>query len=63
VSAHLRAFVVQFRANANVAEGRVSGRVEHVRTGDAEHFGSLAELLAFIEHGLVADADETGDSQ
>lgn len=63
MSSHLRAFVVQFRTDVSVADGRVSGRVEHVRTGDAEHFRTLEELLAFIDHALVADARELASSE
>ena len=48
-----RAFVVQFRAETNVARGRYAGRVEHVISGQATHFASLEELLAFIGRVLV----------
>jgi len=43
-----RAFVVQFRAEANMEQGRCTGRVEHVVSGQATRFASLEELLAFI---------------
>ncbi len=48
-----RAFVVQFRAETNVARGHYAGRVEHVVSGQATHFGSLEELLAFIGQVLA----------
>lgn len=48
-----RAFVVQFRAETNVARGRYAGRVEHVVSGQAIHFASLEELLAFIGRVLA----------
>jgi len=48
-----RAFVVQFRKETNVARGKVSDRVEHVVTGQATHFASVEELLAFIEEVLT----------
>jgi hypothetical protein len=48
-----RAFVVQFRAETDVAEGRVAGRVEHVVSGQATHFASLDELLTFIARVLA----------
>ena len=48
-----RAFVVQFRAETNVRRGRVLGRVEHVVSGQATHFASLEELLAFIGRVLA----------
>ena len=48
-----RAFVVQFRAETDVARGRVAGRVEHVVSGQATHFHSLEELLAFMARVLA----------
>ncbi|MFQ6024329.1 MAG: hypothetical protein ACE5NW_16565 [Acidiferrobacterales bacterium] len=48
-----RAFVVQFRAETNVAHGSITGRVEHVASGEATEFHSLADLLAFIARVLV----------
>ena len=47
-----RAFVVQLRAEADVAHGRVMGRVEHVASGQATHFHSVEELLAFMARVL-----------
>ena len=49
-----RAFVVQFRDETDVEMGRFMGRVEHVISGNATHFSSLQELLAFIGGVLVA---------
>jgi hypothetical protein len=43
-----RAFVVQFRAETDVAQERCTGRVEHVISGQATRFASVAELLAFM---------------
>ena len=43
-----RAFVVQLRERANVEAGQWFGRVEHVTSGQATHFQSLEELLAFV---------------
>jgi hypothetical protein len=43
-----RAFLVQVHAEAEVAQGRLAGRVEHVVSGQATHFASLEELLAFL---------------
>ena len=48
-----RAFVVQFRAETEVGRGRCAGRVEHVVSGQATHFVSLEELLAFIARVLA----------
>jgi hypothetical protein len=39
-----RAFVVQLHATAVVAQGQLSGRVEHVLSGQAAHFQTLNEL-------------------
>ena len=43
-----RAFVVQLREQADVEHGRWAGRVEHVTSGQATHFQSLEELVAFV---------------
>jgi hypothetical protein len=40
-----RAFVIQLRADANLARGVVRGRVEHVLSGVAAHFDSVEQLL------------------
>jgi hypothetical protein len=49
-----RAFVVQLHATAVVAQGQLSGRVEHVLSGQVAHFHTLDELLAFIVRVLAA---------
>ena len=49
-----RAFVVQLHATADVAQTRIVGRVEHVVSGQALHFHTLAELLAFMARVLSA---------
>ena len=41
-------FVVQLRANSNVRQRRLRGRVEHVMSGQSVQFTSLAQLLAFM---------------
>jgi hypothetical protein len=43
-----RAFVVHFRTDADVVQGPISGRVEHVLSGQSTHFASLEGLLAFV---------------
>ena len=43
-----RAFVVQFHADTEFGADRVSGRVEHVVSGQATAFSSLGALLAFM---------------
>jgi hypothetical protein len=49
-----RAFVVQLHATAVVAQGQLTGRVEHVLSGQAAHFDTLDELLAFMARVLAA---------
>jgi hypothetical protein len=44
-----RAFRIQFRAEADIARGICCGRIEHVRSGDAAHFATVEELLAFVQ--------------
>jgi hypothetical protein len=43
-----RAFVVQVHVEADVAQGQVWGRVEHIVSGQAASFQSLAQLATFI---------------
>ncbi len=52
-----RAFVVQLRTEADVAEGRVEGRVEHVVSGQATHFASVEELLIFMAQVLTPNEE------
>jgi hypothetical protein len=49
-----RAFVVQLHATAVLAERQLAGRVEHVLSGQAAHFHTLDELLAFMARVLGA---------
>ncbi len=48
------AFVVQFRVETDLAQGRCTGRAEHVVSGQAAHFQSLEELVAFLTRVLTA---------
>ncbi len=57
-----RAFVVQFGTETDVANGRITGRVEHVSSGQATEFHSLADLLAFIAR-LLAQAPQQRENQ
>ena len=50
-----RTFRVQFRAEADIRQGVCIGRVEHVRSGDATHFSTVQELMAFVEFWLMSD--------
>jgi hypothetical protein len=46
------AFVVQLKTGTSTAEASLAGRVEHVVSGQATHFQSPAELLAFLHEVL-----------
>ena len=48
-----RAFIVQFRAETDLAQARCTGRVEHMVSGQATHFQSLEEFLAFLTRVLL----------
>jgi hypothetical protein len=48
-----RAFVVQFREGVDLEHGPVTGRVEHVVSGQATRFASLEELTAFFTRVLT----------
>ena len=50
-----RSFIVQLGEEADLSDGRVGGRVEHLRTGEARHFESLDALLAFFNEALAVD--------
>ncbi len=43
-----RAFVIHLDSASNLPAQQPVGRIEHVVSGDAAHFGSLAELFAFL---------------
>ena len=53
-----RSFRVQFRADADIRRGACSGRVEHIRSGDAAHFSSADELLSLLALWLSRDDRE-----
>lgn len=43
-----RAFVIQFRPDADLQQKRWEGRLEHISSGHVMHFHSLQELLGFL---------------
>lgn len=51
------AFVVQLRQGSGFIPDTVHGRVEHIVSGQATTFSSLAELLAFMEQTLRTYAE------
>lgn len=48
-----RAFVLQIHADIDITQGHLSGRVEHILSGQAGKFSDLEQLLAFITHQLT----------
>jgi len=54
-----RAFVIQLRSETDVKQGRFEGRVEHVASGQAAHFHSLDDLLAFLAQVLTESPQQT----
>jgi hypothetical protein len=50
-------FFIQLRRDADLVRGVYRGRVQHVRSGEAAHFESLAELAAFLTEMSVKDPD------
>lgn len=57
-----RAFVVQFRPQANPEECRFRGRVEQVASGDARHFESVEQLVGFFARSLERLSTELPES-
>ena len=48
-----RAFVVQLRADADLARGIVRGRLEHLTTGAAAVFESIDELIRCMRDAMA----------
>ena len=61
-----RAFVVQVHVDAQVAQGQVWGRVEHIVSGQATRFQTMEELARFIVQVItraLEAAEPSADSQ
>ena len=56
-----RAFVVQLHADAQVDQGELRGRVEHVVSFQATHFHSLEEMKAFIMQVVATLQEDDND--
>lgn len=56
-----RTFRVQFRAESDVGRGVWTGRVEHLRSGDAAHFSGVEELLDFVAVWLAREEGRRGE--
>ena len=40
--------MVHLRLDADPARGQMAGRIQHVHSGDASHFETVEELVAFM---------------
>ena len=47
-----RAFVIQIHADADVEQGYLSGKIEHIVSGQTQRFSNPEQLLAFIKRLL-----------
>jgi hypothetical protein len=56
-----RAFVVQFHTDAQIEQGELRGRVEHVVSYQSAHFESREELVAFMVRVLTAPHEPQSD--
>ena len=54
-----RAFLVQLSGDSGTGEAGITGRVEHVRSGEAARFASEGELVSFMR-GVVEDEGGEG---
>ena len=52
-------FVLHLRADTDVGQQRLVGRVEHVVSGDTEAFASLDALLTFIGRYVPDQTERT----
>jgi hypothetical protein len=57
----MRAFVVQFGVDAVVEQGHLTGRVEHVVSGQATDFEALETLLACIALVLRVERERSAE--
>ena len=58
-----RAFVVQFDTRTDIERGHLTGRVEHVVSGQAIQFHSLETLLAFMAQQLHTEHRPCGNGE
>ena len=50
--------MIQLQAGAEVGRGHWIGRIVHVVSGQSSHFGTLPQLVAFIERHLAGGDGE-----
>ena len=55
-----RAFVVQFYADTGLDTTHMTGRIEHVVSGQVGHFHSLTTLMSFITR-VLAEGETGGE--
>ena len=55
------AFVVQVRQGSGFSPDTQQGRVEHIVSGQATTFTSLAELVAFIKQTVATEEKTTNE--
>jgi hypothetical protein len=58
-----RAFVVQVHADADIGQGQVWGRVEHIVSGQATRFQSLEALVRFMVQVLTGTTEAAPSSE
>ena len=58
-----RAFVVQVHADAEVGQGQVWGRVEHIVSGQATRFQSVETLVRFMVQVLTGATNASQSSE
>ena len=51
-----RIFMVHLRLDADPARGEIAGRIQHVKSGDASHFETVEELVAFMTDRLSTES-------
>jgi len=48
--------MVHLRLDADPARGEIAGRIQHVKSGDASHFETVEELVAFMTDRLSTES-------
>lgn len=57
-----RAFVVQIDTLSDLGNGPITGRIDHIVSGESHHFANVADLLAFIVSILAQHACAAGEA-
>ena len=58
-----RAFVVQVHTDADVGQGQVWGRAEHIVSGQVTYFQTTAELVQFMVQVLTSATEDSQVSE